>query len=284
MSDTTDDAAVWKIDDTYFRKGIWFECDYRSILLSHCSRSITHETQQLPSQEKYYCFNCKENIQEGHHGCQTYRGCQCWRNNKDKIFCDVCFNVCKAFKTLRLDVCAIEYEGQMYLVDETMKVYECTAKIDLPIGVWDSDSQQLVTNEELHTQGRVSLTIRDGKDIQTHKRFMGWNPEEMCRMISRPCLNSGVIRLQDAIERALFDERQCTNAQLVELETRLQTDPEPPPTQSNLESLQHTVQQLTEDNAALKAELRTLQQQFNTFSLTLMPSTSPHSNPFDALE
>lgn len=103
-------------------------------------------------------------------------------------------------------------------------------------------------------------------------------------MAGRLPLHSGVIRLQDAIERALFDERQCTNAQLVELETRLQTDPEPPPTQSNLESLQHTVQQLTEDNAALKAELRTLQQQFNTFSLTLMPSTSPHSNPFDALE
>ena len=277
MSDTTDDTAVWKIDDTYFRKGIWFDCDNVSILRSHCSSGINHTAQQLPSRrDKYYCFNCKENIQEGHYGCGWQ--CNCWRNNKEKILCDICFNVCKAAQTLRLVVCAIEYKAQMYLVDETMKVYECTAKIDLPIGVWDSDAQQLVTNEELYKQGRVSLSIRDGKDIRTLNDFMGWNSQEIAR------LGSGVIRLQDAIERALFDERQCTNAQLVELETRLQTDPEPPPTQSNLESLQHTVQQLTEDNAALKAELRTLQQQFNTFSLTLMPSTSPHSNPFDALE
>ena len=35
-----------------------------------------------------------------------------------------------------------------------------------------------------------------------------------------------------------------------------------------IELLQQTVQLLTEENATLKAELRTLQQQFNIFSLT----------------
>lgn len=178
-------------------------------------------------------------------------------------------------------MCAIEYKKQMYLVDENMKAYEyTTAKMGLPIGEWNCDSQQLDTNEELYTQDRISLSIQD--NVQHIQDFMGWNQGEISMR------HTGVIRLQDAIERALYEEREYTHLQLDELETRLQNEHEPITTQSNnnecrIELLQQTVQLLAEENATLKAELRTLQQQFNTFSLTQMPSIPTCSNPFDTL-
>ena len=282
--------SAWdeEINRSYFRKGICFEWDNVSILRSHCQRNIGPSKQKLPSRGKtYYCFNCKEYIQEGHHGCDSYE-CNCWRHNKEKILCEACYIVCHAIKKLNLDVCAIEYKKQMYLVDENLKAYEYTAKIGLPIGEWDCDSQQLDTNEELYTQDRISLSIQDMVDVQPITDFMGWTPEEIS-WGGVPPLNSGVIRLQDAIERALYEEREYTHLQLDELETRLQNEHGPITTQSNnnecrIELLQQTVQLLTEENATLKAELRALQQQFNIFSLTLMPSTPTHSNPFDTLE
>ena len=77
-----------------------------------------------------------------------------------------------------MDVCAVEHEGKVYLVDETRKVYDIGEPewtLKHPVGTWDEHRNKPLTSEELHRENRVSLRLEKNKFDMDTARLMGWS-------------------------------------------------------------------------------------------------------------
>ena len=180
----------------------------------------------------------------------------------------------------KIDEVLEDYEGKSYYVDVNLKVYERRlrkeeeddeseeeddeSKSILPIGMWDAKSERILSYEEIYMRDRVRLPLaEDDSDIRPMSKFMRWGEWGDIhdrRFGGRENIQGATLRLQDAVERALFDERLRANAELAAVEARMDA--------------------VAVENMELKSELKALQQEFNTLSL----ARTPPVNPFDMLE
>ncbi len=244
------------------RKEIWFECDTNSILTTLCRNTVSPLAVRL--RQPRNCYNCNEVIEEGHHGCRGRRLCNCsCRDGGPKVLCITCYRICRSFQLLHMDVCAVEHEGKVYLVDETRKVYDIGEPewtLKHPVGTWDEHRNKPLTSEELHRENRVSLRLEKNKFDMDTARLMGWSESDYTGQNGVPPFIM-LLRVQDAVERALYNERELTKAQVSELEAWMT---EKGNACKDLELLKKEMKELRGENTSLKDELVVLRQQFDT--------------------